>query len=351
MRSLRGLAATTVILSVTWGCGGGDGGGVGPNNDPVANFTVPSPCTVNTACAFTDASTDPEGNNTITGRRWTFGDGSPEVTDQVNPSHTYVMANTYQVTLTVTDNGGKSNARTIPVTVAPVTPNNVPPTASFVVPPCTSGTACTFTSTSSDTDGNIMTTHWDFGDGTVIDGIQVPHTYNVTTATPFSVILTVTDDDGAVGTITQTVNVSPAAAQQCLSAGPGLVNCGLDITAASTVTITLTSVNCEFGGDRIFIEGPPAARQSVFFNVCAQAPGIQRVLRDNTGLPLVFQPGERVLVQFKQGTPDPGDPVPVEPQVQFTGSFPDWVLNIDDGGNPSPGFDNNVVLSIHATRQ
>lgn len=84
----------------------GFGGGSPPSNSPpVAGFTYS--CT-NLSCNFTDASTDPDGNGTIATRLWTFGDGSSS--GATNPSHSYATANTYSVTLLVTDNAGATNS-------------------------------------------------------------------------------------------------------------------------------------------------------------------------------------------------------------------------------------------------
>ena len=85
------------------------GGGTG-NTPPVANFTS----TVSGLTAsFTDTSTD--SNGTIASRSWNFGDGSTSTL--ANPSRTYAAAGTYNVTLTVTDNGGASSSKTVAVTV------------------------------------------------------------------------------------------------------------------------------------------------------------------------------------------------------------------------------------------
>jgi subtilisin family serine protease len=65
------------------------------------------------ACAFTSTSTDPDG--WITGYQWSFGDGTGST--QKDPSKTYGSANTYTVTLTVTDNGGATGTTSQSVTV------------------------------------------------------------------------------------------------------------------------------------------------------------------------------------------------------------------------------------------
>ena len=87
-------------------------GGTG-NSPPVAHFSfVANGLTEN----FSDSSTDPNGNATITSRAWTFGDGSTSTA--TNPSHTYAAPGTYTVSEMVTDNGGLTNTMTTPLTAA-----------------------------------------------------------------------------------------------------------------------------------------------------------------------------------------------------------------------------------------
>jgi PKD repeat protein len=63
---------------------------------------------------FTDTSTDSDGS--IASRAWNFGDGTTSTA--TNPVKTYSAAGTYNVTLTVTDNGGATNTKTSAVTVS-----------------------------------------------------------------------------------------------------------------------------------------------------------------------------------------------------------------------------------------
>ncbi len=93
-------------------------------------------------------------------------------------------------------------------------PVNVAPIAAFTANP-TSGTAplgVSFdASASSDEDGTIASYAWDFGDGNTVT-LQADTASNVyTTAGTYTATLTVTDDDGAVGTATQTITVEAAA--------------------------------------------------------------------------------------------------------------------------------------------
>ena len=92
-----------VLVTVTSGGGGG-------NVAPVANFTV---STSSLTATFTDTSTDSDGS--IASRSWNFGDGTTSTL--ANPTKTYATAGTYDVTLTVTDNGGLTHTKTTSVTV------------------------------------------------------------------------------------------------------------------------------------------------------------------------------------------------------------------------------------------
>lgn len=66
------------------------------------------------AVQFSSAgSYDPDG--VIVDYQWTFGDGGSSTEE--NPQYTYAAAGNYTATLTVTDNGGKTDSTTVPIQV------------------------------------------------------------------------------------------------------------------------------------------------------------------------------------------------------------------------------------------
>ncbi|SEL20596.1 PKD domain-containing protein [Blastococcus sp. DSM 46786] len=136
-------------------------------------------------------------------------------------------------------------AGTTPATeTPPPPPANVPPAAAFGT--AGKGLAAEFDgSASADPDGSITGYSWDFGDGATGSGVTATHTYAA--AGTYEVRLTVTDDDGATGTVTQAVAVSsssapPAAADDSFGRTVG-VGWGSADTGGAWSTTTGTSVS------------------------------------------------------------------------------------------------------------
>jgi PKD repeat protein len=151
-------------------------------------------------CQFTDASEDEDGS--VVAWHWNFGDGS--TTTVREPRHTFPGPAEYEVTLTVRDNDGASDASVAHVRVS-APPQNQPPTAAFSFR-C-EDLRCDFISeASNDPDGRIESRDWSFGDGDSSDDRNPSHTYDA--ANTYTVTLTVTDNDGASASQSQQVTVT-----------------------------------------------------------------------------------------------------------------------------------------------
>jgi len=169
------------------------------NSEPAASFTYsPTEPTIQDGIHFTDASEDLDG--TIVSWNWDFGDGNT-LTVQ-NPTYQYSDKGSYTVTLMVTDNNDAQNSITKTLTIY-----NISPTASFTFSPTEPmvNEDVQFTDESTDPEDKLMSYLWDFGDGNTSTTESPVHKYQ--SEGTFNVTLTVTDDEGVIGSITKTINV------------------------------------------------------------------------------------------------------------------------------------------------
>ena len=183
-----------------------------PNTAPVADANGPYTGTAGNAVSF-DGSGSFDLDGTIVSYVWDFGDDNTG--SGVAPDHTYPTPGPYTVTLTVTDDDGATATDTTNADIteapntAPVADANGPYTG-------TAGNTVSFDGSGSfDLDGTIVSYAWDFGDDNTGSGVAPDHTYP--TPGPYTVTLTVTDDDGATNTdttnadITESPNTAPVA--------------------------------------------------------------------------------------------------------------------------------------------
>ena len=179
------------------------------NLPPVADANGPYSGTAGITLITFDgsASNDPDG--TIVAYDWDFGDGVGTGTG-VNPTYTNPALGNYTVTLTVTDDGGLTDTATSTATIvaAPEDPIADPngPYTGFEGQPVTFDGSGSF-----DPDGGVITQYdWDFGDGNTGTGVNPTHTYLA--AGPYTVTLTVVDDEGAISApATTSATIAPAA--------------------------------------------------------------------------------------------------------------------------------------------
>jgi len=197
---------------------------VGNPPAPTAKFTVSPTSPVAGEQAFFDtAGTTVAQGASITQYDWNFGDGTPLTTCHVPPqggdsgactgsstanrtiAHTYAVAGSYTVNLTVTDSAGRKGSTS--GTVGVISGN---PTASFtftVADPALHKISFNASGSTAVGSATIVTYAWLFGDGNSSSGGSPLTTNQYVAAGTYSVKLTVTDNLGRTGTVTNSVSV------------------------------------------------------------------------------------------------------------------------------------------------
>jgi chitodextrinase len=201
-----------------------------------------------------DASAS-DGDSPIVEYRWSFGDGSPEVTG-VTAAHVLTKQGTNTVTLIVTDSAGHTAQATEDFFIAGQYPQ-----ARFAWAPTSvfAGQPVAFDgSASSDADGSIASYDWQWGDTTPDDSSAKP-THTFAAPGTYQVALFVRDDNTQSGAAIHNVTVVPlivpkvshvamthkrfrvASRRTAVSArAPRGTSFRFSLKAPATVTITIT---------------------------------------------------------------------------------------------------------------
>lgn len=175
-----------------------------PNDGPTAKFTfTPTfPQVLQNVVFDASASDDPDG--IITSWVWDFGDGSGG-SGRI-AQHEYRHPSTFSVTLTVTDDRGKSAQASDTITVAA----GAPPTAAFTFSPTAplihQNIVFNAAASKAAPGRTIVSYEWNFGSGDPASGVVANKSYD--TAGTYNVTLTVTDDAGQQATATLAVTVN-----------------------------------------------------------------------------------------------------------------------------------------------
>jgi len=178
-----------------------------PPTTLTANAGGPYTGTAGAGVTFSGShSTAPQGE-TIS-YTWTFGDNATAT--GIAPTHIYLTAGLYTVSLTVTDSGNQTSTATSTATIAALPPP-LPPVANAAGPYTgTLGTAVFFDGSGSyDPQNETLTYAWDFGDGSTGAGIKPGHVYWATGTYAISLTVTNTSNLSDGATATATITVAP----------------------------------------------------------------------------------------------------------------------------------------------
>jgi PKD repeat protein len=180
---------------------------VGSGTAPTSTFTFsPTSPLPGQAVFFNGAASTAAPGRQIVRYDWDFGSG--RTGEGVSTSKTYDVAGAFTVTLKVTDDANQVGTSTQTVTIGGGSATL--PTASFTFSPTNPrpGDQIFFNASASTAGAGrqIVSYRWDFGSGRTGTGVTIQKGYE--TGGSYVVTLTVTDDQGQVGTVSQTVLVT-----------------------------------------------------------------------------------------------------------------------------------------------
>jgi PKD repeat protein len=194
----EGVTSTDIVISAG-----------AENSKPSADFTYsPLSPKLDDIVYFNGESSTDDGD--IVAYEWDFGDGDTAQGVKVNHRYGFTNTTTVVVSLKVTDDQGAQDIESKEITVSKE--SNINPVAAFTFSPqspVSEETVYFNAEASTDSDGDIVSFEWDFGDGSTAKGEAVTHAFSVTQTTKFIVTLKVTDDKGGEGVISKEITVTP----------------------------------------------------------------------------------------------------------------------------------------------
>lgn len=177
---------------------------VNESSVPKADFSFsPSAPMVNQSVFFNAALSTAQNGRTLVSYDWTFGDGSTG--SGMTTTHRFGSKTVFNVTLTVTDDIGKSASIQKSISIA----DDVVPTAEFTISPTSPavGDLVNFDArlSTAPSGRTLVEWLWNFGDGSTDSGERVTHRYG--RAGSYIVTLTVRDNAGMSNSVTSTVTI------------------------------------------------------------------------------------------------------------------------------------------------
>ena len=204
-------------------------------------------------------------DGTIAEYRWSFGDPtSPQSEIGSLAVHTFTHPGTYIVKLSVIDDDGAVDSQQIAIVVTDAPPVAAASVSNDAPLP---GVEVVFSAEASyDLHGDIVSYHWEFGDGTTGTGVTIRHTYiqgGYKVAT-----LTVTDETGQMAQTYLGMNVQPGTSR-CGDSGGSNAGGSCGGTDKPYAVITSTYFSCGAGGQ---------VGDAITFDGSASRPGVGRIV-------------------------------------------------------------------------
>lgn len=256
-------------------------------------------------------------DGSIASYAWDFGDGA--TASGMTASHTYAWDGTYTITLTVTDNDGLTGTASETVTVQH---EPMPPVASFTAT-MDWMVVSVDASASYDPDRWIESYAWDFGDGGSASGVTATHTYAMPGT--YTIMLTVTDDEGLTGAASMDVLArEPMPPTASIAVEVNYLEVMVDGSLSSDPDGSIVSWEWDFG------DGATASGMTATHTYAADGTyTITLTVTDDDGL--TGTDSEIVEVSH----------MPVPPVASFTATMEWMVLSVDAGASYDP--DGSIV--------
>ncbi len=206
--SCEGISQSSIVIS----------------EEPLPLFDFTSSCAGNPV-TFTNQSME-NGGGPIVNFLWNFGDpgsGSENISILPSPEHVYNMAGDYDVTLTISNSNGCTNSTISTVTVIDQ------PTLDFTFTESCMGDDTEF---NSESDSQVITYAWTFGDGGTSDIANPTHSY--VSSGDYTVTLIILTSDSCSAMMSHVVSVNPLPAPNFDNTSPACLNEEVVFTNLST---------------------------------------------------------------------------------------------------------------------
>ncbi|MEO6832736.1 MAG: PKD domain-containing protein, partial [Chitinophagaceae bacterium] len=230
--STLGIFTAKLVVTDSAGCKDST---IQPNVVSIHSPTVAFSNTPSQGCGplsitFIDSSVAFTGN-TITTRKWLFGDGTSLITSATTINHFYSQPGTYDVKLIITETGGCTDSLK---KLGLIVVNR--PQAAFSVSDSTTCINTTISFVNNSTGKLPLTSLWNFGDATTSTALNPSHSYF--SASNYTVRLVVTDSVGCTDTLSKPSFVNVLSIKASFKSSDTVAFC-----PPFTVNFTNTSTN------------------------------------------------------------------------------------------------------------